>query len=180
MSRNKGILFLVGGLLLGIGLGWIVLKSASQSTAALPRVDPPSTGAKLADFEVETLSGTKIKLSDLKGKPVVLNFWASWCPPCREEMPLMQSYAKKLDGQVAFVGLNYGEDPVTVQKFVTDLKITFPVWLDQNGKISNLYYVADYPNTFFIDSEGVLRAQHIGQLSENLLVIYLGTLGVNP
>jgi cytochrome c biogenesis protein CcmG/thiol:disulfide interchange protein DsbE len=174
------MLFLIGGLLLGIGFGWIVLKSTSQSTVDQPRADPPSTGAKLADFEVETLSGSKIKLSDLRGKPVVLNFWATWCPPCREEMPMLQNYSKKLDGKVAFVGLNYGEDPVTVQKFITPLKINFPIWLDPNGKISNLYYVADYPNTFFIDSEGVLRAQHIGQLSEDLMVKYLGTLGVNP
>jgi cytochrome c biogenesis protein CcmG, thiol:disulfide interchange protein DsbE len=180
MGRNKALLFLVGGLLVGLGLGFIVLKAATQSPTEQPRPDPPSTGARMTDFEVEGLSGTKIKLSSFQGKPVVLNFWATWCPPCREEMPLIQSYSKRFDGKVVFIGLNYGEDVVTVQKYVTALKITFPIWLDPNGKVSNLYYVEDYPNTFFIDSQGVLRAQHIGQLSESLLVKYLGTLGVNP
>jgi thiol-disulfide isomerase/thioredoxin len=135
---------------------------------------------KLADFSLEGLNRQKISLSDLQGKPVVLNFWATWCPPCREEMPLLASYSKLLEGKVNFIGVNYDEDAVTVQNFVTANKISFPIWLDLGGSVSDLYYVDSYPYTFFVDETGILRSQHIGQLNEDLLRKYLLTLGVEP
>jgi thiol-disulfide isomerase/thioredoxin len=178
MNRLKGILILCGGLLVGLIIGGIFLYTNPLGPTAKHRPDPPSTGVQMADFEAGTLGGTTVKLSSLKGTPLVLNFWATWCPPCRQEMPMLQEFSSRYKGKVAFVGVNYAEDPVIVQKFVTALKITFPIWLDRNGDISNLYYVQDYPYTFFIDSDGILRSLHIGQLNQDLLIKYLGTIGV--
>lgn len=178
MNRLKGILLLCGGLLLGLVIGGFFLFSNPHKTGGQRRPDPPSTGVALADFEASTLSGTQVKLSSMRGGPVVLNFWATWCPPCRQEMPMFQEFSNRYKGKVTFIGVNYAENMVTVQKFVTSLKITFPIWLDKDGAISDLYYIQDYPYTFFIDSDGVLRSIHIGQLTEDLLVKYLGTVGV--
>ena len=178
MDRLRGVLFLAGGLVIGLIIGAVVLLTLPGNGASARRPAPPSTGVALADFQVEGLNRKQVRLSSLRGKPVVLNFWATWCPPCREEMPLFDRFSKELGDQVVFVGINYDEDPVTVQDFVLDSKITFPIWLDAGGTVSELYYVQSYPNTFFIDAEGILRAQHIGQLNDELLVKYLATLGV--
>lgn len=180
MERYKVPLFLTAGLIMGLLFGGIVYIALPGGAAASRRPDPPTTGAEMADFTVEGLNRADVSLSDLRGKPVILNFWASWCPPCREEMPLLKRLSSEYGGQVYIIGLNYAEDAVTVQDFVTENRITFPVWLDPQGKISDLYYVHSYPTTFFIDAEGILRAQHIGQLLEDDLSKYLSAIGVTP
>ncbi len=180
MNRVRGILFMAGGLAIGLLIGGIVLFSIPQVSSAARRPNPPSTGVKLEDFTLEGLNRKQTSLSDLKGKPVVVNFWATWCPPCREEMPLLEKYSKSLDGKVTFIGVNYDEDAVTVQNFVSANKISFPIWLDLGGAVSDLLYIDSYPHTFFIDENGILRAQHIGQLNEDLLVRYLSTIGITP
>ena len=178
MDRLRGVLFLGGGLVIGLLIGAVVLFSLPGGGAKARRPAPPATGVALADFQVEGLNRKPISLSSMKGKPVVLNFWATWCPPCREEMPLFERFSKELADQVVFVGINYDEDPVTVQNYILETKITFPIWLDSGGLVSDLYYIQSYPNTLFVDADGILRAQHIGQLNEDLLVKYLATLGV--
>jgi cytochrome c biogenesis protein CcmG/thiol:disulfide interchange protein DsbE len=178
MDRLRGILFLAGGLVIGLIIGAVVLLSLPGGSARTRRTAPPSTGVALADFQLEGLNRKQVSLSSLRGKPVVLNFWATWCPPCREEMPLFERFSKELGDQVVFVGVNYAEDPVTVQNYILESKITFPIWLDIGGTVSELYYVQSYPNTFFVDEDGILRAQHIGQLNGELLIKYLATLGV--
>ncbi len=180
MSRLRGVLFLAGGLLIGLVAGGILLFGLPGRTAASRRPPPPSTGMAVADFELEGLNRKMNSLSDLRGKPVVLNFWATWCPPCREEMPLLERYAQVLKDEVQFIGVNYAEDAVTVQNYITANRISFPIWLDERGSVADLYYIDSYPNTFFIDAEGVLKAQHIGQLSEDLLLKYLAAIGVKP
>ena len=180
MNRLRGILFLAGGLALGLIIGGVVLFTLPRGAGASKRPDPPTTGVQLANFTLEGLNRKQVSLNDMQGKPLVLNFWATWCPPCRQEMPLFEKYSRLLDGKVTFIGVNYDEDAVTVQDFVSANRISFPIWLDLGGKVSDLYYIDTYPNTYFVDEKGVLRAQHIGQLSEDLLLRYLTTLGVTP
>lgn len=180
MSRLRAVLFLSGGLLVGLVAGGLLLYNRAGNFIAAQKPPPPATGAEMADFALEGLNGKQYRLSDLRGKPVVLNFWATWCPPCRVEMPLFEGYSKKYKDQVTIIGVNYAEDRATVQNFIEDRKISFPIWLDPAGKVSDLYYVQSYPNTFFIDEEGVLRGQHIGQLDEALMDRYLEALGILP
>ncbi|MBI4926182.1 MAG: TlpA family protein disulfide reductase [Anaerolineae bacterium] len=177
MERFRGLFLLAGGLCVGLIIGGIVLFSFPNSQSPT-RNTPPTTGSPAANFQLEDLQQNKVSLEDFKGQPVVLNFWATWCPPCREEMPLLQATSQRLSGEAHFIGVDYYEDRATVAEFVAQNGITFPILLDFNGKVSDLYYVQSYPMTFFIDSEGVLRAMHIGQLDESLMTKYLKTVGL--
>lgn len=179
-DRLSGFLFLLAGLVIGILLAAIVFFSGSnQNSDRITRV-PPTVGSPAPVFKLDELDGQPLSLSDLLGKPVVLNFWATWCQPCRNEMPLFQRYADKLVDQVLFVGINQQEAPNIVNQFIDEVGIDFPILLDLDGNIAQIYYVRSYPSTFFIGSDGVLRAQHIGELDEKMLVLYLNTIGIQP
>lgn len=185
-SHFKGLLFLLGGLLFGIGLGAVVLFSGpSASAGPKERRLPPTVGSAARDFSLPLLDerdgdGAVITLNALKGQPVVINFWATWCPPCKEEMPLLERYATEYKGQMTVLGVDYAEDEALVRAFVEEQRITFPILLDHDGVVSDLYYVRNYPTTFFVDAEGVLRAQHLGMLTEERMVKYLETIGIQP
>ncbi|HYE83341.1 MAG TPA: TlpA disulfide reductase family protein [Clostridia bacterium] len=109
------------------------------------------------DFTLEDLSGNKITLSGLKGKKVYLNFWATWCPPCKAEMPdLEKLYQETKESGLVILAVNVGEDKKTVQDFITKNKYNFPVLLDTKGEISQQYQVTGIPTSYFIDTEGFL------------------------
>ena len=180
VMRFKGALFLLAGLLLGVALGALVLMSGPSRAGTRERQLPITVGSVAPDFSLAQLGGKPLKLSDLKGKPVVVNFWATWCPPCKEEMPLLQRYSSQFGEQMILLGVDYAEQEPVVQDFVDQMGITFPILLDSDGAVSNLYYVRNYPTTFFIDAEGVVRAQHLGLLTEDSLQKYLKTIGLEP
>lgn len=169
---------MLAGLGLGIAMGAVVFFGGTRAGSRAERSLPPSVGSPAADFQLRQLSGETIRLSDLRGKPVVVNFWATWCPPCREEMPLLEATAQRYGDRLVVVGVDYAEDAQTVQAFVDALGITFPIALDSDGDTAARYYVRSYPATFFIDSGGVLRAQHMGALTGDLMDIYLATVGI--
>lgn len=179
MKRAKGLLFLLIGLAAGVLLGLMVIYAVPGANRG-SKPAPPATGKTVQDFSLQDLDGKSIQLSGLRGKPVVINYWATWCAPCREEMPLLNRYAERLKDQVAFLAVNNDEGATVVRDYVDKLGIQFTVLLDPGGKINALYYVQSYPNTFFIDSNGVLRAQHIGQLDEALLVRGLEAVEIKP
>lgn len=134
-----------------------------------PRSDAAAqllTGDPAPDFTVETADGAKVKLSDLKGKPVVLNFWASWCGPCRKEMPDLETvYQTYKDQGVQVVGVNVGDSKVAVANFTSQVKTTFPVWLDTKEEAQQAYKILPIPATFFIDRNGTIRAMYQYQMS---------------
>lgn len=179
MLRVKGLLFLLAGLAAGVLLGLTVLY-AIPAASRTARPAPPATGKTIQDFSLQDIDGKNIRLSSLQGKPVIINFWATWCIPCREEMPLLSRYANDLKGKAVILAVNNDEDASLVREYIGKLGIQFPVLLDSGGRINALYYVQSYPNTFFIDSDGVLRAQHIGQLDEALLVRGLEAVEIKP
>lgn len=176
----KGFLILFGGLLTGGLLGFLVYFNGlprSGSTKAAGKL-PLVVGSPVPDFELPLLTGGKQKLSALKGKAVIVNFWATWCLPCKEEMPLLNAYAGKYPDRLVLLGVNFGEDVSLVRPYVADLKIGFPILLDQQEQIANMYFVRNLPVTFFIDADGMLRAQHLGTLREDLMARYLETIGI--
>lgn len=179
MKNLKGFFFLGAGLLVGILFGAVVYWSAPH--ISLPgKPPPPASGKSVQDFSLTDLEGKIVRLSDFQGKPVIVNFWATWCPPCREEMPLLVHTAAKLKGQAVFLTVDDDEDLSLVRNFVDQNRINIPVLLDPGGKINALYYVDSYPVTFFLDSQGILRAQHIGQLDELTLSRSLEAVGIKP
>lgn len=109
------------------------------------------------DFTLEDLNGSKVKLSELKGKKVFLNFWATWCPPCKAEMPDIEKlYQETKESNLVILAVNVGEDKKTVQDFIEKNSYNFPVLLDVSGEVSQLYQVTGIPTSYFIDSEGYL------------------------
>jgi peroxiredoxin len=110
------------------------------------------------DLTLATLNGDTITLSDLRGKGIVLNFWATWCLPCRTEMPaLEQTWQSLQDDGLVILAVNLQEDPALVSGFVNEFGLTFPVLLDRDGAVFSRYQVQLYPTTFFIDRDGVVQ-----------------------
>ena len=123
------------------------------------------------DFQLDNLDGQSVSLSDFRGKPVLVNFWASWCPPCRSEMPFIQDvFADKewVEEGLVVLAIDIGESPSTVREFVKTDGLTFPVLLDITGDMSNEYRVRAIPTTFFINREGIIQDIRIGPFSSSL------------
>ncbi|MBX3063328.1 MAG: TlpA family protein disulfide reductase [Anaerolineae bacterium] len=128
-------------------------------------------GQELADFALADLDGTSQKLTEYRDKRIILNFWASWCEPCRIEAPLLQSIYEQLGDKenIVVIGINLREDTIAINRFVDQFNWTFPVLLDTEGVVSESFDVLALPTTFFIDSEGLLRFRQFGLLSEEII-----------
>jgi thiol-disulfide isomerase/thioredoxin len=122
------------------------------------------------DFTVYDGSGKEVKLSDFKGKPVVLNFWASWCPPCKSEMPHFNSVYAESKNDVMFLMVDMvdgqRETQSIGQKYITDQGYSFPVYFDNNQDAANVYGIRSIPTTVFIDSQGNIIAAYQGAINE--------------
>lgn len=127
------------------------------------------------DFTLETLAGETVTLSELKGKKVILNFWATWCPPCKAEMPHMESFYSKLtvEDQVELIAVNVTESEKLgiseVENFVESYKLSFPIPLDKTAEVTRMYGVFSMPTTFMIDTKGRIAQKVIGPLDEKTL-----------
>lgn len=123
-------------------------------------------GNRAPDFELETLDGEAIKLSDLRGKPVFLNFFTSWCPPCRAEMPDMQKFHEDSDVQVLAVNMYEREHNTDdVPLFVEEFDLTLPMIIDESLEVTYRYGVQVMPTTYLLDSEGVIFNVHLGPMN---------------
>ncbi|MBI5038171.1 MAG: TlpA family protein disulfide reductase [Nitrospirae bacterium] len=110
------------------------------------------------------------KSLEIKGKVIVLNFWATWCPPCRKEMPLLEStYKRYKEKGLVILGIDYNEDRERVLKFTQEMGVTFPIILDKELKLTRKYGVLSLPATFFIDKKGIVRDQHKGEIVEEII-----------
>ena len=129
--------------------------------------DPPSSGEPAPDFQLKTLDGGTVKLSDLRGKGVLINFWATWCSPCRKEIPAMQKvYEKYKDRGFEVVAVNIAETKPAISGFTRQLGLTLPVVLDRDREVTNLYNVGPIPSSFFISPEGKIVKHITGQMDE--------------
>ncbi len=140
--------------------------------------DLPIESITSVDFELPDLDGENVKLSDYKGKVVFLNFWATWCPPCRGEMPAMESVYKELkDDGFVILAVDLGEDGDTVQKFVEGNNLTFPVLLDKTSSVGMTYTASSIPTTYLIDRDGNILGRAIGAREwENYLDMFKSIL----
>jgi thiol-disulfide isomerase/thioredoxin len=131
-----------------------------------------AVGDLAPDFEGRTLDGETFRLSDLRGKTVLVNVFASWCGPCRLEMPHIVEASNQLsEDEVAFVGINLQEDPEAVARFKEEFGIDFPLLLNENGDLTNdLFTPIGLPTSWFIDSQGVVRYVFAGAMTQDFLL----------
>lgn len=129
------------------------------------------------DFTLQDLNGKKVSLKDLKGKKVYLNFGATWCPPCRLEMPDIEKlYQETKDSDLVIIGIDIGEDKETVKNFISKNNYNFKILLDSDQSVASKYNITAIPASFFIDKNGKIVSSHIGamtleQMKENVKLL---------
>lgn len=124
----------------------------------------PQLGELAPGFQLPDVDGEAVRLDDFRGRPVLLNFWATWCVPCRKETPELVDLQTDWGADVQIIGVNYSELPEAVVKFDDEFGINYPLALDRSGKVTGSYKLTGLPESFFLDSEGVIRDHRIGQL----------------
>jgi len=137
-------------------------------------------GQQAPDFALNDLDDRPVQLYRLRGRPVVINFWATWCPPCRAEAPALQAAYQRYQDRVALLGVDEREDAATVLQFASEFGLTYPLLLDQNGDASMLYQVLGIPTTVVLDAEGVVRVRHVGPLTVDQFAQYVDPLLAPP
>lgn len=163
----------------GNGDGW----GASQLLDTLAAVDRPTSaqsqgGGTAAGFQATDLSGQRVSLQQFRGQPLVVNFWASWCTPCRQEMPLLQQAARDHPGlRVLLVDERDSAD--VARSFASGLGVTLPVALDPDGKIGTSYQVMGLPTSVFVRPDGTVASRYAGVLDRSTLANHLGGLGLS-
>jgi len=166
------VIMLVGSLItMGCTLGWNKVRD-SEIGNPTPGFQYTVRGSEIGnlapDFQLNNLNGQPVSLSDFRGKPVLVNFWASWCPPCRSEMPFIQDISVDknwAEEGLVVLAIDIGESASTVRAFVKDEGLTFPVLLDTTWDVSFEYYILSIPTTYFIDREGIIQDLKIGPFS---------------
>ncbi len=157
--RPVQIIILLGVLLLG---GYAIGKTLFASKEGLP-----SPGDTPPAFALSTLDGKTVSLEEYKGKPVVLNFWGSFCPPCVKEMPEFERQYEKWKGEgLEILAVNLSEDNLTVQNFVAGMGLTYPILRDVDKDTERRYKLRQYPTTFFIRPDGKIGEVYAGGMKE--------------
>ncbi len=191
LSRTWNTIILLLGLSALIGAGWAMwgapqslgsgFGSGSDGDSSPDRQGGrPSVGQTAPDFTLTLLDGTRFSLADARGQVVVLNFWASWCPPCKDELPALQAVweAHQSNGEpsaadkrsdVLFIGIAYQEERASVQRTLEEFGITYPVGLDPQERIAERYGITGIPETFIIAPDGRLAYVHIGPITADTL-----------
>jgi cytochrome c biogenesis protein CcmG, thiol:disulfide interchange protein DsbE len=173
MNWIRGNWTLFSILVLVFGLGWIVFTPPESGATTGGMIPAPREGFLAPDFVLQDQQGEPVRLSELQGHPVLLNLWASWCPPCQAEMPAMQKVHEQYGPQgftILAVNTTFQDDRTSAENFVASLGLTFPILFDLDGSVSQRYQVRSMPTSFFIDHSGIIRRVVIGgPMSEGLL-----------
>ncbi|MGQ9547996.1 MAG: TlpA family protein disulfide reductase [Roseiflexus sp.] len=176
LSRRMWDLLLVMALLSGGAFIWAtrivpgvsVTVSAPEPAAALqpaPLVGHPAPG-----FTLSAIDGSQVALDDLRGQVVLINLWATWCPPCRAEMPaIQQAYERFRDQGFVVLAVNQREDATKVVAYMNEQRLTFPALLDSDAWVGAAYQVRVLPSSFFIDRRGIIRAVYRGPMSRGMI-----------
>jgi len=159
--------------ILSLGLAWIVVTADRRGTSTAGLIPAPQQGFLAPDFELQTLDGGTVRLSDLRGQAVLVNLWATWCPPCRAEMPAIERIYNEYRDEglvVLAVNMTYQDTPSNISPFVNEHGLTFPILLDKTNAVGSAYQLRSLPSSFFIDRNGIINEVVIGgPMAEALL-----------
>lgn len=137
-------------------------------------------GKRAPNFQLKNLKGEEVSLADLRGKKVILNLWATWCPPCKAEMPHMQEFYQEQQGkdvEILAVNLTTAEkDPNGVGQFVKDYGLTFPVVLDTTGEVGNAYQAFTIPTSYILDRNGVIQKRIVGPMDKEMMTELINSI----
>jgi cytochrome c biogenesis protein CcmG/thiol:disulfide interchange protein DsbE len=161
------------------GYGIVALPAGANTTGHAASSD---VGRAAPDFFLQTPDGGTLRLSDLRGQPVLVNFWASWCTPCREEMPeIVRAYAAHHDG-LRIVAVDLQENTDQVRGFAQEFGMTFPIAIDRTGEVASAWRIGGpikgIPSSYFLDADGIVQARVFGPLTAQSLADNLATIGV--
>lgn len=205
---NPMVFVIFGGLLLGLLGAWQITRSSNPPVDKSGEIQPiaqtdapvynfsvpaqqidnvlnldlgaPEIGTLAPDFVLNDLAGKPVQLSDLRGSLVVINFWASWCDPCREEMPVLQDfYDQYADRGLVVLGVNatYTDSRADATSFIEELGLSFPMLFDETGAVGDqLYKVVGLPTSYWIDQEGIIRSFQLGAFTEDEMEAILSSL----
>ncbi len=167
--KKKALIFLI------VMLGLLVVQACASSPQAVPDGQQEATvginvGQIAPGFTLFDLDGNEISLSDFRGKTVFINFWATWCPPCRAEMPEIEAVHQEYkDKGVVVIGVDIVEPESTVRQYIKRGGFTWTIVLDSTGEVASDYQIAAIPTSFFIDREGIIRAVNIGAMTKKAM-----------
>ncbi len=154
MSKTLKVILVI--ILASLTLGLVITGCAGGSSTAV-------IGEKAPDFTLPNLDGESVSLTDFEGRPMLINFWNTGCPPCREEMPYLQEvYDERQGSELVMLTINIGQNAATVKSFLHDNNLSLPVLLDTDAAVTQRYGMPGIPTTFFIDRDGILRVKVIG------------------
>ncbi len=172
-NKGKTLIWFIGAVLVFVMI--FILYQQLGSTIKPETGSGDSVYEKAADFTLENLDGKQVSLSDYQGKPVVLNFWASWCPPCKSEMPGFEKLSNQYEetGDVVFLMVNLTdgdrETKEIAMQFLKDNGYTMNVVFDQKVEVATQYGISSIPATYFIDADGYIRKVNVGAMDESTL-----------
>lgn len=162
---------LIVGAIIGAALLGVLFLSLGKDPSA---IDSPLIGRAAPPFALKAVgSGQTLDLTALRGRPVVINFWATWCGPCYEEHPTLVENARALGSQVQFVGVVFNDTEDKIQAFLRERGTAYPTLLDEQGKTAIAYGVGGVPETFFVNRQGTIVAKYSGPMTTELLQSYV-------
>jgi len=160
--------WIAGGLAAGTllaSLAWGLLHAAQQQPSSL-------IGSQVPDLTIQSLDGQVVGLRALKGTPLVINFWASWCIPCRQEAPVLAAEARRVAGQAQFIGVDIQDTDTAARAYEAEIKSPYPVGPAIHGSYRDFGVTAP-PETFFVDRRGIVQSRIIGPVDSHRMDIYL-------
>jgi cytochrome c biogenesis protein CcmG/thiol:disulfide interchange protein DsbE len=167
--------WLLGALALLVGVALVI--GLTQERPAGTATPAPEVGRLAPGFTLSTPDGQPVSLTELRGQVVLVNFWATWCPPCRAEMPAIQAAYERYGPQgFTVLAVTADEDLPAVRAFFAERGLTFPALLDHDGAVHEGYLASTLPSSFFVDREGVIRAVQHGPMTEVMLDAHLARL----
>lgn len=169
-QSHRRILYIV---VLILGFAWIMLSADKSGISTAGQIPAPQKGFLAPEFELKTPTGETIRLSDLRGQAVLVNLWATWCPPCRAEMQSIETVYNEYKDRgfiVLAVNMTYQDSALDVMPFVNQQGLTFPILLDETGEMASAYQLKSLPSSYFINRDGIINEVVIGgPMAEALL-----------